>query len=291
MTGLSDSPHFSTSRLRFWKEQVDLPQALRTTLDHIEKHGCSVLYVQGDPTSRFSYTVGVFDTCGQPEIITVGLIEKTAHIALNAAVKLLRAGVDLTQGRYKELVGEVECKFAPVDPKWLRHVMGRADWYYPSDEIPVLQLIYPDLNNHFQDEEGFEEYFRQPMLTRGVIDAEREHDFWAANDPSSSLFDWKFPDPPHTRVFLTKTVQEKQERVTYVSHDIEDGAWQFLGDLMDGGGGPVISCFHHPIDDDPSIKELFDLPIGWYATRDDPESPWQRFEHPPDESDKDAPSA
>jgi len=35
-----------------------------------------------------------------------------------------------------------------------------------------------------------------------------------------------------------------------------------LGNSMSDGGGPVISCFHHPIDRDPSLAELADLPLG-----------------------------
>jgi hypothetical protein len=283
-----ESSRFSTQRLRFWREQ-DLSGSFLSTIDHIEQFGCSVLYIEGDSASRFSYTVGVFDTSGHPELIAVGLIEKTAHIALNAAEKLLRSGVDLTQGRYRELVGEVECRFAPVDPKWLQHVMGRADWYYTGEDVPVLQLIYPDHENRFQEEEGFAEYFRQPMLCPGTIQGTRELDFWAVNDPSSILSRWKFPDDPHTTAYLSQTVFDKEETITYVSHD-ENGDWQFLGDKMADGGGPVISCLHHPIDDDPTIEEFHDLPTGWYAKREKPGSPWQRFEHPPEEPDEDTPA-
>ena len=64
----------------------------------------------------WSYTVGVFDTCGKPEIITVGLLQDTAHFALNEAVMLQRAGVDLTNGRHGDLIGKVDCEFRPVDP-------------------------------------------------------------------------------------------------------------------------------------------------------------------------------
>lgn len=273
--------------MRFWRDQ-DLSESFLSTINHIEKFGCSILYIEGDSASRFSYTVGVFDTSGYPEVISVGLTEKAAHFALDAAENLLRSGADLTQGRYRDIVGEVECRFAPVDPKWLHHVMKRADWYYTGDDVPVLQLIYPDHENRFQDEEGFTEYFRQPMLAPGVTETRRERDFWAANDPASSLFKWKFPDAPHTRVFLSKTVQDKQEQITYVSHNAEDDTWEFLGDLMAGGGGPVISCLHHPIDDDQTLEELYDLPLGWYATRQKSGSPWQRFQHEPEPEGPDA---
>jgi hypothetical protein len=226
-----------------------------------------------------------------PEIIVVGLKQKIAHVALKYAVEKMRAGADLTAGRVRDIVGEIEVEFRPVSQKWFRHVMCRADWYYGYGEapIPALQLIYPDLDGRFQWEPGFAEYFRQPLLQSDTDWNVTDEDFWASNDPASSLFDWKFPDDPHTTAYLSKTVDDRTEPVTYVSHDSDDGAWQFLGDLMDGGGGPVVSCLHHPIDNDPTLKELCDLPLGWYATRDKPGDPWQRFELPPDESEVDAP--
>ena len=110
-----------------------------------------------------------------------------------------------------------------------------------------------------------------------------ERDFWASTDPESSLFNWKFQDPPHTRVFLSQTVHDGIEPVTYVSHDAEDGAWQFLGESMADGGGPVISCFHHPIDGDSGLAELADLPLGWCAERSKVGQPWDRRKHKPDD--------
>jgi hypothetical protein len=47
---------------------------------------------------------------------------------------------------------------------------------------------------------------------------------------------------------------------------------------MAGESKPVISCCHHPIDRDPSLKELADLPLGWWAERDKPGEPWIRHQ-------------
>jgi hypothetical protein len=93
-----------------------------------------------------------------------------------------------------------------------------------------------------------------------------EEDFWASTDPKSSLFSWKFPDSPHAQAFLSKAVHNGVEPITFVSHDADDGAWQFLGDSMSDTGG-VLVCLHHPIDRDPSLVELSDLPLGWYAAQ------------------------
>ena len=162
------------------------------------------------------------------------------------------------------------------------HLMGWAVWYYGGSEFPVLQAIYPDLNNRFPEDAGFDAAFQQPLLQPGAPMTDVESDFWASADPDSSLFDWKFPDPPHTRVFLSETVQSGAEPITYVSHDIEDGAWQFLGNRMAGEGKPVIACFHHPVDKDSSLKELADLPIGWWAERATPGEPWIRHQDEPE---------
>ena len=83
---------------------------------------------------------------------------------------------------------------------------------------------------------------------------------------------------------VSETVHSGTELVTYVSHDVEDGVWQFLGDSMSDGGGPVISCFHHPIDRDPSLVELADLPLGWHAERSRVGEPWTRKKHQRDDA-------
>jgi len=246
----------------------------------MEKFGCEVIQVKSSDTSPgWSYTMGVFDTCGKPEIITVGLPEKTALALLNEAANRLRKGINLAEGRYSEMIGNVDCEFRLVDPKWASHLMGWAKWYYGGEPFPVLQAVYPDLENRFPEEVAFDTAFRQPLLQPNAPMTDVENDFWASADPSSSLFNWKFPDPPHTRVFLSEAVHSGAEPVTYASHDLEDGAWQFLGDSMVGDGKPIISCFHHPIDNDPTLNELADLPLGWWAERAKPGDPWVRNKH------------
>lgn len=257
------------------------------TISHIEKFGCSVIHVEKTETvPGWSYSVGIFDTSGKPEIITVGLSEDAAHFLVNKAARELRSGTNLTEGRHSDLLGNVECEFRPVDPKWIRQVMGWAAWYYGGIDFPVLQAVYPDLENRFPEEDGFNAVFRRPLMQPSRPMTVVEQDFWASNDPDSSLFNWKFSDPPHTGVYLSATVNSGAEAVTYVSHDIEDGAWQFLGDSMTESGG-VLSCFHHPIDRDPSLTELVDLPIDWWAERDKPGEPWVRHEHEHEESSND----
>ena len=278
-------PPYSTERLSFFRSQ-QLDESEKRTMDHIEEFGWEVVMIDPDHAGRgWAFTVGLHDTAGKPELIVIGLNRKTSQWLLNDAAKRMKARTDLTQGKHEGLLEGVDVIFRPVHRKWLRQVMGWATWYNDGDGFPVLQAIFPDKQNRFPGEDGFDTKYAQPLLQPDAPMTTLEKDFWAASDPDSSLFDWKFPDPPHTRVFLSKTVEAGEEAVTYASHDASDGTWQFLGDRMRDGGGPVISCFHHPIDRDPSLKELADLPLGWYAFRDTPTSPWQRFEHGPEEDD------
>jgi hypothetical protein len=38
---------------------------------------------------------------------------------------------------------------------------------------------------------------------------------------------WPFNDPPNVAVFTGKAIAEDGQCICYVSHDDEDGAWQF----------------------------------------------------------------
>jgi hypothetical protein len=276
---------FQTERTRRFR-QGDLSETDERTIANIEKFGCQVVQVkQTIAALGWSYTMGVYDTCGKPELITVGLPEETARYLLNQAADRSRNSINLAEGRHRDLLGDVECEFRPVDPKWVRELMNWAIWYYDGADFPVLQAVYPDLDNRFPGEPGFDKDFEQPLLQSDAPQTNVEQDFWASLDPSSSLFDWKFPDPPHTAAFLSKAVHTGAEPVTYVSHDSEDGAWQFLGDSMTGNEEPVLSCLHHPVDKDPSLKELSDLPLGWWAERARSGEPWVRHEHKPEEQE------
>jgi hypothetical protein len=45
--------------------------------------------------------------------------------------------------------------------------MNWAVWYYSSPSFPVLQAVYPDLENRFPEEQDFDKTFEQPLLQAG----------------------------------------------------------------------------------------------------------------------------
>lgn len=79
----------------------------------------------------------------------------------------------------------------------------------------------------------------------------------------------KFEDGLNTAVFTTTFVMKGKKDITYVTHDIEDGAWQFFSsDAFDNyeevamivGLGEIIRI-------DQTVLAIADLPLGYAATR------------------------
>ena len=95
--------------------------------------------------------------------------------------------------------------------------------------------------------------------------------------------EWKFSDPPNVAVFVDRSIFKRDDWIAYVSHDDEDGSWQF----HNSEPGPaeesdiMIVSLQNVVQRDESIMELADLPEGWHAWRSSKSSPWQRAKSPP----------
>lgn len=278
-----------TERVSRWRQKALDPSESKL-LNDVERYGCHVVHVGGDSWCQgWSYTVGIHDVSGGPELIVIGLKNDLAHFVLNECDHRIQGGLRLSEGcRQRDLVSDVECEFRPVERRWILRTMGCAAWFYGGDHFPVFQCVYPDLKNHFPWESGFDPTWRtrQPLLFPHSLDSRTEEDFWSANDLASSLHDWRFEASPHTMVFTTKRVMNGEDAITRVFHDIEDGAWQFHGPGESRSEDATLVCFHHIIDNDPTVRELFDLPRGWCAWREDVAAPWSRELASPDDPEE-----
>jgi hypothetical protein len=259
-------------------------------VDDVEKYGCHIIHVreEGD-LPGWSYTIGLYEMFHQPEIIAIGLKTDTAQHLLNEIAHRLKDGLQIQDGlRQRELLENVECEFRKVEERpELRAVVGYASWFYGADTFPVFQCIYPDLENRFPWEDSFDVSWRtrQALLFSAPSLTALEKDFWASHNPDSSLYDWKFSEPLHTGVYTTNRIKDGEEPIIYVSHDSDDGAWQFHGPSESKSESAALVCFHHIVDKDASINQLHDLPRGWCASRETPSDPWVREPKPSDESE------
>src|SRR4051812_30835929 len=89
---------------------------------------------------------------------------------------------------------------------------------------------------------------------------------------------WPFGDPEETEVITLERILQGRSSVLLVTHDEDDGAWQFLdGEHVFEDDGAVV-CLGEMVQLDPGLGQLGDLPVGWYAWRPEPGQPWRRAE-------------
>jgi hypothetical protein len=86
---------------------------------------------------------------------------------------------------------------------------------------------------------------------------------------------WPFEDTPKTASITTRQVLEGAP-VLHVTHDADDGSWQFLCGITDDPADARVVGLGRMYQRDPSVGELADLPEGWEAWRSAPEHPWKR---------------
>jgi hypothetical protein len=99
--------------------------------------------------------------------------------------------------------------------------------------------------------------------------------------------DWPFDDPEDTEVFCLTRILRGTCPLLLVTHEEDDGSWQFLDGEHVFEKDAAIVCLGEMVQFDPSLRELAGLPLGWYAWRAGPDQTWQRAkgEKPLSESD------
>ena len=89
---------------------------------------------------------------------------------------------------------------------------------------------------------------------------------------------WKFDDPPNMAVIANKKILLSKEWIAYVSHDNDDGCWQFHTIHSDSASenNAVLVSLQNMVNIDYSITVLADLPLVWCAWRRFKEDDWKR---------------
>ena len=132
-------------------------------------------HVNGDATHPpWTYTIGLLDGFGHPELIVVGLACESACALLNALADRVAAGCRFAAGEWF-VGGDYTLGFRPVhDTRWESGLFAKWHHYYECvgypDEDPVaLQVVWPDDSGRFPEDPGFSpELARiQPLLEGG----------------------------------------------------------------------------------------------------------------------------
>jgi len=90
--------------------------------------------------------------------------------------------------------------------------------------------------------------------------------------------DWIFNDFPNTMMLTTRDVMIEKRPILYVSHDSDDGMWQFhSGEDVNMDKAMLISL-KEIVDYDFTILHIANLPLGWIAWRDNLQASWSMNE-------------
>ena len=90
------------------------------------------------------------------------------------------------------------------------------------------------------------------------------------------LEDWPFADPPDAEVIVLTRILRGESALRLVTHDADDGAWQFLDGEHVFEDDASVALLGELAQFDPSILDLADLPPGWQAHREAADGPWVR---------------
>ena len=134
----------------------------------VEQNGWHVLNVFAeDGVPPFSYSIGLYQTLGHPEIFIAGLPSRVADPLIHSVGEEIRAGRSFEAGEVNsDLLRGHDCAFRPVPRHAYQEYFGRAIDFYDGENFPVLQLVYPDQEGRWPWDDGAEEGFRlmQPVL-------------------------------------------------------------------------------------------------------------------------------
>jgi hypothetical protein len=156
-----------------------LDAAEQQLVDDVAAHGWHLLKVfsasDAPDEPPFAYTIGLEASYGWPELLCCGLAPETNAALIRNAIDELRggAGPPAPGLALREVAEGVECRLSPVAPIHHEEHLGFAMWFaaYRGKDprsIECLQLLWPDRNGRFPDEDGCSEGVKvlQPVLAR-----------------------------------------------------------------------------------------------------------------------------
>ncbi|ACU63076.1 DUF4262 domain-containing protein [Chitinophaga pinensis] len=243
-------------------------EAEEKILHDVEKYGCHIAMLEAeDHLPSFAYTIGLYKTFGQPEIICFGLPVKTMAGLLNDAADIIREGGSFVTGKlYATFLVDYYIQFLEVNKASYRDYVGYAGWFNGNFDFPLLQFVWPDKQHHFPWEESFNPdwQFLQPLLDRNM--------------------DFKFPEKKNLAVFVMKQAFEGMP-VLKIYHG-HDGDWEFHTHDDYQIEDVILVALERMTKLDPSINRVFGLPRGYKAWRESREDDWEYAPYEASEDDE-----
>ncbi|MBS1625341.1 MAG: DUF4262 domain-containing protein [Bacteroidetes bacterium] len=223
-------------------------ELLEQTKRNIKQYGLQVVMVgKSDYLPSFAYSIGLWRSYNQPEVICFALGDELGKAIINDVADLIKNGEKIEEGRMYNNIFKGRATFLKIDERNTSDYFAAAIDYYGTEKFNALQLVWSDSEDRFPWEDGFEEryFYSQPLLDRNA--------------------DFKFYEPKNATTFTTRQWLDQKQPILRVVHDT-DGDWQFLtGDQLPGD--ICIVALEQMIKGDPTLNELWHLDYGRAAER------------------------
>jgi Domain of unknown function (DUF4262) len=239
-------------------------------VETVRKHGWSPLWIAGE--IGFAYTVGVWHTFGQPEIVMFGLEGPGMQLWLNTCVEVGRdQGWPPDDTPFEGVLENFPTQLRPVHPSWHEALFGAAHRFYQGTRVPVRQLVWPDRNGRWPwDEQATLSSRTRQALSWLPVD---QHPMggWRLVGELAPTF--AFPFGPDSWVLTTMGILDGHATVEKVvrdqaGYDVLDGHGYGADDLCLAFLGDVVRS-------QPHLNDCADLVDGQTATRS-ADGGWER---------------
>lgn len=238
---------------------------LQQVMTNVRQRGWHVVCTEeGSCAPPFAYTVGLFETDRQPELIVLGLPAHASAGILEDLAARVTSGERFRTGEAATTTPGRTCRFRPVAREAYAYFLEYACRYYTSTDFPVLQCVWPDEKSRYPWEDAYDPMlqWKQPLLHDGAT--------------ARAVAEWGFIEPYNLGVTTTTHVL-KGEPILMVTHDRDDGSWHFLSGSTAGPDQTRRISLLELVRRDPTLNEIGNLPLGGLAVRDNPKHPWQRI--------------
>lgn len=130
----------------------------RKLLADVEQFGWHVVGIEADEHGPgYAFSVGLYHTLDQPEILLLGLSHTIAAQLINLIGDAMQAGTTFRDGDIRDEIAEgFPLAFRAVPREYYRDYVGYAGWFYESPDFPLLQCIWPDKRRRFPWDTGCE---------------------------------------------------------------------------------------------------------------------------------------
>lgn len=145
----------------------------------------------------------------------------------------------------------------------------RTSWHCTEVTLSRLVGVFPDGTN--RRDTSSPPSSRTPPTTRRIVACFAR----AALVYARTMSDWKFEAPREGMAVTTKQVMAGAA-IVYVSHDDDDGAWQFHTAEPLTEDDALLCTLGQVLDVHPSMMDLADLQPGWIAERANDAAAWVR---------------